>query len=265
MLNFSYESDAPASDDVYEIAVTGFTQRLSFRMIPCIDYEDIKQIGPTALQNGISVTTTAHRIDDKLIVWLYPFRVSGAGKDRIIGYGQSINGSFVKERFIETESGRITTNHSGWSLSERLIFDMNESDTNATLHIPYLTMYREERGRLRANLPNSYTTISSDVSVKTTLGMINVREISREACEHDSTKDVVRLYFDFVSNDENMTLYSFDYDLTGFKGYSNFDGESGKREYLAVYVGKNDSRVSLNITGLYYYLFGEYVIPLDIQ
>ena len=265
MLDFSYKTDAPASDDVYEIAISGFDERLSFRMIPCADYEDIKQIGPTEIQNGISITTTAQRIEDKLIVWLYPFRVLNHTNDSIIHYGLSANGAFNIERFIEMGNGKVYENRSGLIISERLIFDMPESGQKATLHIPYLSMYRAESGRLRANLPNGYATVEGNASVKTTLGTILVKEITREACGNDSTKDIVRLYFDIESNDENMRLYSFGFTHTGFESVINFDPEKGQIEYLEIRVNKDDRRVSLNITGLYYYLFGEYVIPLDMD
>ena len=268
MLHFSYETDTPASDDIYEIAVTGFTERLSFRMMLCLDYEDIKQIGPTDIQNGISVTATALSAGNELLVWCYPFRVANHTKDMILGYGRPAAGSFVTERYIQTESGKIFENRSGWNISERLIFEMPENDQTATLHIPYLSMRREEKRVLNINLPNDYTTAESDAAVQTGLGTIKVTEVKREPNEYESGRDTVRIYFEFDSKDENMRLYSFDNDVFDHDvigSVRHFNAQTGCLEYLEAYAGKDDKKVSINISSLYYYLFGEYVIPLDIM
>jgi len=267
MLSFSHKTDTPTAEDIYEIAVNGFVERLSFRMIPCLDFEDISQIGPTVIQNGISLTATAQKIGNELIVWCYPFRLTNQIKDTILGYGLPINGSFDTRRYIETESGQIFENYSGWILTERFIFEIPENDKSVTLHIPYLTMLRNEKLKLRVNLPDDYTTMQSDIAVSNSLGVIRVTQISREPSEYDSTKDVVKLYFDFDNNDDNnnISLYSFNFDFSGYQSYIYSDGENGQLTYLALYVDKDASRVSLNITDLYYYLWGEYVIPLDVK
>jgi hypothetical protein len=76
---------------------------------------------------------------------------------------------------------------------------------------------------------------------------------------------MIKLAFD--SNDSKQALYSFNYQVAG-RGYTpsaiHCNAETGCTEYLEIYVDKNTSRVTLNITDLYYYLFGEYVIPLEI-
>ncbi|HBN86424.1 MAG TPA: hypothetical protein DDZ89_21610, partial [Clostridiales bacterium] len=92
---------APKSDDIYEIAVTGFSERLSFKMTSCRDYDDIVRIGPTDVQNGISITATANRIDNQLLVWCYPFKTANTTKDTIVGYGIPANAAFNKEKYIE--------------------------------------------------------------------------------------------------------------------------------------------------------------------
>ena len=268
ILNFSHKTDPPTSDDLYEIAVEGFPERLSFKMTPCLDYEDIREIGPTDIQNGISITTTANRIDNQLIVWCYPFRAANATKDRILGYGVPSNGSFYEERFLSTESGQIFENRSGWHINERLVFDMPESDKTAALHIPYLSMLRGEKKKLHVNLPQDYATVESDIAVECSLGAIRVTEIERKPNEYEQDKDTAMIKLAFDSNDDNMRLYSFVCQVAG-RGYTSSaihcNAETGCTEYLEVNVEKNTTKISLNILSLYYYLFGEYVIPLDIR
>jgi len=268
MLYFSHKTEPPAEDDLFEIAVEGFPERLSFHMAPCLDYGDIREIGPTDIQNGISITTTANRIDNQLIVWCYPFRTANATKDRILGIGLPANGAFYQERYLQTENGQIFQSRSGLHINERLVFNMLENNHSATLHIPYLSMLRNEKMKLRVNLPTDYEIMESDASIACSLGIIRVTEIARKPNEHGKDKDTVMIKLAFDSNYSNQALYSFDFQVAG-RGYTlsaiHCNAETGCTEYLEVYVGKNDSKASLNITGLYYYLFGEYVIPQEIR
>jgi hypothetical protein len=267
MLNFAIKTAAPTGQDLYEIEITGFPERLSFKMIPCREYDDLAQIGPTDTQNGISLTVTAHRFDGQLTVWCYPFRGADAVKDRIMGYGVPSNGAYVKRRYIETESGRIDEARSGIVLQEQFVFEMPESDQTATLHIPYLSMLREEKDKLRVALPDGYGTVESGASIETSLGTIRVTEITRSPKNDDDDNDEIKIRFAFDSKGGTMTLYSFEYDFTADKHsfYCSFDGEKGSLDYFGGEAGKNDREVIFDITGLYYYLYGEYVIPLDVR
>jgi hypothetical protein len=267
MMYVSIITEAPAIDNVYEIGITGFPERLSFKMTPCRDYEDISQIGPTDVQNDISITTTAQRIGDQLVVWTYPYRLSNADKDTIVGYGKPANGAFIKTGYISTESGQIIESNSGWQLTGRTVYNMPENDKTATLHIPYLSMLREEKKKLNINLPGRYAVEDADVSAKCSLGTIKVTEIERSPCKYDNDKDTIMIKFEFESIDANMRLYSFEYQFTQENSSSarHFNGEIGCLEYLEVDVMKNVNKLSYDVSQLYYFLIGEYTIPLDIQ
>jgi len=268
MMSFSYPTEAPDSNDIYEVAVTGFAQRLSFKMTPCRDYDDLREIGPTEMQNGISITATAQRFDDQLTVWCYPFRTADAAKDMILGFGEPSNSSFYKMRYIESENGQGFTTTAGWQLRNRLVFDMPENDQSAILHVPYLAMLRGEKKKLRVNLPEDYGTAASDIAVECSLGTIRVTQIERKPNEYEQDKDTVMIKLAFDSNDSNQALYSFNYQVAG-RVYTpsaiHCNAETGCTEYLEVYVEKNTTKISLNVLSLYYYLFGEYVIPLEMR
>lgn len=267
MLSFSHKIEVPASDDIYEIEITGFSERLSFKMTPCRDYDDIAKIGPTDIQNGISITTTTQRIDDQLIVWCYPFKTTNNTKDMILGYGIPTNAAFNTVRYIETDNGQIFENSAGWQIRERINFDMSDNDQTATLHIPYLSMLRNEKNKLSVNLPKGYTTVKSDVSIKCSLGTIRITEVKRESNVYESDKDTIWLKFEFESKDSNMVLNSFEFETAGkyLSNAEHFNEENGCLEYLEMYVEKNENKISFNIIDLYYFLLGEYNITLDIQ
>jgi len=267
MLNFSYKTKTPEKDDVYKISVSGFSEHLSFKMIPCLDYDDIKQIGPTDIQNGISITAAAQKFDGQLTVWCYPFKTAGAAKDFILGYGEPGNAAFNTLRYIKTENRQIFNTVGGWQLKNRFVFDMTESEQSAILHIPYLSMLREEKKKLNINLPKDYNTVKSDAAVECSLGIIKAVEVKRMPNEHENDKDTVMIKFSFDSKDSNMVFNSFNFEIAEkyLSNAKHFDAETGKLEYLEIYVDKNDNKISLNLTDLYYYLLGEYVIPLDIQ
>ena len=267
IMYISILTEAPAIDDIYEIEITGFPERLSFKMTPCQSYEDITQIGPTDVQNNISITTTAERIGDQLVVWTYPYRLPGAVNDMVVGYGEPANGAFIKMGYVATESGQIIEHNSGWQLMGRAVYEMPVNDQAATLHIPYLSMLREESKKLNINLPKGYGMEEADVSIRCSLGTIRVTEIERSPSAYYDDKDTLMIKFEFESADANMQLYSFNYQFTRDNSSSamHFDGNAGCLEYLEVDVGKNVSRISYDISQLYYYLHGEYTIPLDIQ
>ncbi len=267
MLVFSYKANAPTDDDTYEIAISGFSKRLSFNMTPCNEYEDIKEIGPTDIQNGISITTSAQKLDNQLVVWCYPFNVSKKINDTILGYGKSFNSSFNLSNYIDINGEKIYDTSSGFNLSERMRFDVPEDIDNAVLHIPYLAMLREENLKLIVNIPKEYGTIESETEIKCSLGTIEVKEIERVTNEYEADKDTVLIKFEFDSSDSNIKLYSFDFETVGkyLTNAIHFDSETGQLDFLEVSVDKDDKKVSLDISQLYYYMFGEYVIPLDIH
>lgn len=267
MLWFSCETQPPKADDIYEMEIAGFTGRLSFKMTPCRDFDDISKIGPTDIKGGISITTTADIIDDKLVVWCYPFYTENITKDRIIGYGNAVNAAWVNEKYIETESGIQYESKSGWGMTGRLIFDKPESLENVKLHLPYLAMLREEKKRLNIKLPKDYVTVDSDIALECSLGTVRVTEIRRTSNEHETDMDTVWLKFAFDSKEENKRFNSFDFELAGRYSPSamHFDADSGCLQYLEVYVGKDEDKIALNISQLYYYLMNEYTIPLDIK
>lgn len=261
---FSIKSDTPTSDDIYEVGITGFSQHLSFKMALCSDYDEIAKIGPTDIQNGISITTTATRIDNQLTIWCYPFKTTNTTNDMIVGYGDSNNGVFNQEKYIETESGKIFDN-AKWKLNGRLIFDMPDNDKTATLHIPFLSMSRNEKRELNVNFPKEFIKMESDASIKCSLGTIKITEVQRSPNGKD--KDTVRLKFNFDSKDSNLDLYSFKFNSDGkYSSYvQRFNDENGHLDYLELDVDKNQNKISLDIINLYFYQFGEYVIPLNIQ
>ena len=140
-------------------------------------------------------------------------------------------------------------------------------DQTATLHIPYLTMLREEKGKLDVALPSDYGTVDSDVSVETSLGTIRVVEIERKPLDNETDSDEVMLKFEYISIDSNKRLCSFSFNIAGgnTSAYSVSNGETGIMEHLGMTVERNVDKISINISDLYYYMFGEYVIPLDIK
>ena len=267
ILTFSVQIDTPTSDDLFEIEISGFSEKLSFKMLPCTDFDEISKIGATDIQNGISLTAKAQREENQLLVWCYPFKATNKTEDCIMGYGVPANAAYNNLRYIETESGKIFESHDGWDIAGRMIFDVTEKNQTAVLHVPYLSMLREEKEKLRVDLPEIYSTAACDTAIECSLGTIWVTEIKREANQYEEDKDTVWLKLRFDSKEDGMLFNSFDYASNGKSSScaKHFNGENGCLEYLEVNVDKNESKISLDITNLYYYLLGDYVIPLDIQ
>lgn len=265
-LSFSIGLSPPADDDNFEIRITGFPEPLSFRLKPCREYGELAEIGPTAVQNGIAITATAQMVGDQLTVWCYPFFTPAGPRDKIVGFGQSANGVYDLERYIATASGPIKENKMGWSLGQRFIFTLDQEDRAATLHIPYLAMQREETRSLRVALPSEYKAVPVALTLDCSLGSIKILSVERKVNEHEPDQDCAWLQLQLDSKDKHNTLYSFEFSAKGISSIGgHFDKETGILDGLELFIDKDAKNISLDLTHLYYYLDGEYVIPLDIR
>ncbi|MCL2488907.1 MAG: hypothetical protein FWE80_09515, partial [Oscillospiraceae bacterium] len=122
---FEKETAPPKEGDIFEVAVAGFSERISFSMVPCRDYDDFAKIGPYDTQNGISLVTTAQRFGDQLAVWCYPHQTAESAykNDEICGIGFASPSSVVfyppggwekwsanPDEYIQTPGGKIPQN-----------------------------------------------------------------------------------------------------------------------------------------------------------
>ena len=93
-------------------------------------------------------------------------------------------------------------------MTGRAVYDVPENEQAVTLHIPYLSMLREESKKLNINLPKGYGVESVDVAVKCSLGTIRATEIERSPNAYYDDKDTLMIKFEFESTDDNMQMYS---------------------------------------------------------
>ncbi len=263
MLEIAVPMAAPIAEDRFEVEIAGFAERLAFSVKPCQTYAELCEIGPTVTKNGITLTVTANRIGDELIVWCYETRTAEATQDPILGYGSPVNGSNVLQRYLETENEALQDTAAGWHLPNRFVFQLSKDDTSATLHIPYLTMFREVQEDLKLSLPTGYGTIASDCRIRTDLGSICITAVERSASERGS-KDTVILYLSYENHDLQRQIYSLSYDIKGNYAFATVpDGESGTAKCIKVFVDKNTDALEISANGIYYYLMDEYEIELD--
>ena len=275
ILNFYFEVPAPESEDIYKISIDGFSDQLSFKLTPCLRYDDIAQIGPTDTQNGISVTAITTKLDDNILVWCYPFREDDAVEDKITGYGNWVSAPI----YIKSDNGFIyrETSKRDLHIYGRYVFDMPEVNQNVSLHIPCLSMLHNEKINFSVNLPKDYSTDTSNQTVECSLGTIKVVEIERSKYdkygvrESVAGKDIITLKFAYESNNINMQLYdaSLLYDGSALYDYKDSmivgNSETGGMEYCLVSIDEGIFEITLEIQAISYNLFGEYVIPLNIE
>ena len=251
----------PESGDIFEIAIEGFPQRLSFMLAPCRDYQDLAAIGPTVTQNDISITVTAERAGNELRARYYPLNGTG---DTIQEYGAR----FYDESYIVTESGFVSKQDGPQLGRSWFSFEMPESDSEAALHIPCLTMRRndERSKRFSVDIPKDYTAAECDISLEFSLGTVRVTNVERKPNEYGGEYDDVYLSVALESKDENMIFSSFSFTHTKNRGHGwSFDEETGCMNRIMLAVKPNETTAAVVISGLEYYLPGEYVIPLDIK
>ncbi len=261
MLAFDIPMEAPKEQDLFEIEIRGFHGRLAFTLTPCKTYEQLQEIGPTVTKNGISLTATANRFGNELVVWCYDTRWNSATQDTLMGIGQPINSAYDLLRYIETESGHIQDVGSGWRLRNRMVFQLQEGDKTAVLHVPYLAMYRQEKARATLRLPDTKST--PNIAIETSLGTIRVE--SMERFPEGENKDRIRILLAYDNQSEQERMYSIGYQISGgLTDYFSVTTSDGTMQELNVIVDKNAASIKLQISGIYYYLMEEYVIPLEI-
>ncbi len=263
MLTFVLSLETLAETDLFEIEIAGFAERLSFTMKPCQTVEELSAIGPTVTQNGITVTVTAERMENDLVVWCYETRTESATKDQLLNFGLPSNAAFEVQRYLETANGKIMEKDTGWGLFGRSVYELAGEEQSATLHIPYLAMNREEKGKIRLELPAEYTTAKVDYAVKTSLGSIRIVETERLPAEGNGERDMVRLYLAFENKDENQRIYGMNYHTNAVYA-CHFDGRSGTMDSIELLVERGETEVELTFDGINYYLMGDYSFELDI-
>ncbi len=265
MLGVWFKTDVPLVDDRFELEIDGFAERLSFSMKLCETYESLHDVGPTVIRNGIAVTATADRVGNELVIWCYETKWNNATEDKILS-----TGSLLRDRFpvyIETESGRIyETGRTGWRITDRLVYELCETDQKATLHIPCLLMQREEKSKLKVTLPTEYTTEKTDISANTTLGDIRIVSIERTPYEKDLAKDKIMLHFVYDNAESDKQMYNFHYEIDDAISSAQIIGSDSKTvDSLEIIVTKDTKKLEIEINDIVYHLMGEYEIELDMQ
>ncbi len=261
MLTFEVPMAPPKEEDLFEIEIRGFHGRLAFTLTPCKTYEQLQEIGPTVTKNGISLTATANRFGNELVVWCYDTRWDSATQDALAGIGQPVNSGHSLLRYIETESGHIQDTGSGWSLRNRMKFQLQDGDQTAILHIPYLAMHRQEQTNVTLPLPQTQS--APNIPIETSLGTIRVVSMERFPERENRDRICIRLAYD--NKNELERMYSFSYQISGgISDYITVTTSDGTVQELTVIVDKNAASIKLQISGIYYYLMDEYVIPLEI-
>ncbi len=268
LLNASIESDPPADSDRFEVEIAGFAECLAFSMKPCKTYEDLCEVGPTVTKNGISLTATARRVENELVVFCYESRENGATEDDLVGIGMPSNGGYIRTRYMETENGYMEEITGSWGMITRSIWKPigSEWPREATLHIPYLSMWHKDSGSVTLLLPSAYTTIGSDAAIQTDLGSIRLHSIERTPYQEDPTRDRLMIAVSYDDRFEDRCIYSFHYTIAGKPPCAiHIDHENGTTAYIEVIVERDTTRLDMSIDGVYYYLMEEYVIPLDMD
>jgi hypothetical protein len=279
-----YKTEPPVSGDAYEVEIKGMSQRLTFTMEPCLDFDDLAKIGPTDTQNDISITTVSERYGDILKVWYYALNETS---DEIIHYGYNIyeNPDWYPE-FVErygmnhivTDSGfvsrRTYTSYGFFSPRGNVFlqtFEMPAEDSGATLHLPFLTMIRHEKKKVSVDIPKGYEAIKCDIPFEFSLGTMRVTKVERiddsnRGGATNKNMDSLVISYSLESKEPNMVFRGIHFTSSGYNSeYSKgIDETTGCENYIAVSVKKNATKYSFTVGDLEYFLLGEYVIPLDI-
>ncbi len=262
IIELAYETEPPERSDVFDITVAGFDRKLSFCMTPCTDYAELAQIGPTAEHNGISVTVTAKRAGDKLIVWYYDTKGSGATRDEILAVGQPAFGSNTERRCIKTAGGIILEDSEDWAIANRSVYTVGEGE--AELYIPYLSLRREEKAKFKLRIPEGYGTHALDAAAETSLGEIKI--IGVERTEHEDGRDRLMLRLDYADSAENTEISSFGYTVKGYADTAvRFNAEEGRAEYLEILVDRGEDELTVSLDSILYYLTDDYVLGLGVK
>ena len=281
---------APGSEDLFEVGIEGFSQRLSFTLELCRDYSDLSEIGPTEVHNNISITTTAHRVGDQLTVLYYCINSTDDSLSSIAG--PFSDRAWKSEAYIITESGNKSMDIFPDGNRGKFVFDMPVGDKEATLYVPHIIMQRYEEKKITVPVPKDQSFIECDISVKYSLGTVKVTGVERLPVPNSDKMEILRIYFDYDSNESNVVIRSiyeqrFDYpkgwtlpsystareamevDGVPSAGWGrSINAETGIMESFDIpFVEYGDPPKNFSFTPMYlvYCLTDEYVIPLDIS
>jgi len=268
--NFTYtlKPNEINKDMKYKLIYQDFNLSLEFKLKDYQTYSDLNEIGATAYNNNISLTAVPNFDGDHVEVTLYPINKSQYSIDSFnkIYYGYQGN-----DLNLETNSGTKS-----YSIPEgfndnnpKYIFEVNASDTNFTLNIPYIVVQSDEYKNISLPIPKDDQVINVNKKVEfkdATMTIVSVKKVNTVTDENDSL--MLKLRFD--NKQSNLIMCSAQYNRINFLGsvmsggYSSVLDTNDLESTVYIDLEKGDKgSLRLKISDPLYYMTDGFKLKFD--
>jgi len=269
--NFTYtlDPDEINKETTYKLAYSDFNLALEFKLKDYQTYSDLNQIGATGYNNNISVTAVPTFTEDNVEVNLYTINKS---QYRINGFHKMYYGYKGTDLNLVTNSGmKLYSIPSGFGggVSPKYVFEIDPTDTDFTLNIPYIIVESTEDKNISLPIPEVDQIINVNEKIKfndSTMTIVSVKRVNREGSENGSL--VLNINYDNKRN--NLIMFSARFNRINFWGTIQGAGYSSTLdtndiESTVYFDLKKDDKgtLRLKISNPQYYLTDVYNLKFD--
>ena len=265
---FTLNPDEINKETTYKLAYNDFNLALEFKLKDYQTYSDLNQIGTTDYNNNISLTAVPTFAGDKVEVNLYTINKS---QYRINGFHKMYYGYKGTDLNLVTNSGMKSYSIPSGSggVSPKFVFEIDPTDTNFTLNIPYIIVQSTEDKNISLPIPEVDQLINVNEKIKfndSTMTIVSVKRVNIEGSENGSL--VLNINYD--NKRSNLYMFSARFNRINFwgtiqgGGYSSTLDTNDIESTVNFYLKKDDKgTLKLKISNPQYYLTDAYNLKFD--
>lgn len=265
---FTLNPDEINKETTYKLAYNDFNLTLEFKLKDYQTYSDLNQIGATGYNNNISLTAVPTLTGDNVEVNLYAINKS---QYKINSFHKMYYGYKGTDLNLVTNSGMksysIPSGFGGGS--PKYVFEIDPTDTDFTLNIPYIIVQSTEDKNISLPIPEVDQIINVNEKIKfndSTMTIVSVKRVNTEGGENGS----LMLSINYDNKLSNLIMFSAQFNRINFWGTHQSGGYSSRIDtndiestvYYSLKKGDKDN-LRLKISNPQYYLTDAYKLEFD--
>ncbi len=255
----------------YKIVFEDYDLSIDFKLKEAESFEDLSQIGPTGVNNNISITAVPEFKENLLKINLYPMNKSEYNIYSYFAETYSENKGYKgKDMHLETDSGvkKYILPESFGSANGEFSFEIEPSDKKFVLKIPFITVQKNEYKDIKLRIPEKGEILDCDYEIEFEDSIVKITELKRteEPLEYGG----LEMKFEYINKSEKFVIKDFTPirinafgKFLGGGGWSEYDDDSILKIFNYQLEKGEDEFLYLRFQNPIYYLFGEYSLSFE--
>ncbi len=252
----------------YTLEYKDYNISIDFKLKTYDSFDSLDEIGPTSIQNNISITAISNKKDNKLEVELYTinksnYSISSFTKEYDKGYEG-------KDVLLQTNGGirQYTTPGSSMGANNKFYFDLLSDEKDLVLKIPYLIVESNESQNISLKIPKEGEKLKVNKKVEFKDSTMIITEVEKIKTDVNVFGDL-RISFRYENKHNNKIMCNAQFYRTNILGiiegggYASTPAENDIVKSVDFALEKGEDKVlRLKIDKPKYYLLGEYNLEI---